>query len=266
MASKSKRRRKVLGASCILAALIIAGSSFAWFTSKDEVTNRLSASANYGTAFAEDFTPPENWIPGQEVNKDVGVVNTGNVDAYVRTWVEGEMKLIKQKATSAKTFSDTSGTPYAAFDTASLKDVADSNLKAAGLGKMSSDGATYYRLLNTTERANDELNGTDTNVNDNTYNEVKAVQAGGWLAYASTGSAFTFKPEQGYEYMSSATTPAKTVVAADTDLASSAINNTWTNGPGLAIDSDTFTPTAAGLYIFRRNINENTTTAGNYRL
>ena len=50
MASKSKRRRKVLGASCILAALIIAGSSFAWFTSKDEVANRLTATADYGVS------------------------------------------------------------------------------------------------------------------------------------------------------------------------------------------------------------------------
>ena len=83
MASKSKRRRKVLGASCILAALIIAGSSFAWFTSKDEVTNRLSANADYGVSIVESFAPPENWLPGQEVNKDVYAVNTGNVAAFV---------------------------------------------------------------------------------------------------------------------------------------------------------------------------------------
>lgn len=89
MASKSKKRRRVLGASCILAALIIAGSSFAWFTSKDEVTNRLTASSDYGVSIVESFVPPKNWIPGQEINKDVYAVNTGNVDAFVKEDVSG---------------------------------------------------------------------------------------------------------------------------------------------------------------------------------
>ena len=94
MASKSKSRRRVLRASCLLAALIVAGSSFAWFTSKDEVTNRLSASADYGVSIAENFQPPENWVPGQQINKDVSVVNTGNVDAFARVWLTGEMKVL----------------------------------------------------------------------------------------------------------------------------------------------------------------------------
>ena len=93
MASNSKRRRRVLGASCILAALIIAGSSFAWFTSKDEVTNRLTATANYGVSVVEDFTPPEDLIPGQKVNKDVSAVNTGNVGAYVRLGLLNDLQL-----------------------------------------------------------------------------------------------------------------------------------------------------------------------------
>ena len=69
--------------------ILFACDTFAWFTSQDEVTNRLSASANYGVTIAEDFTPPENWVPGQEINKDVGAVNTGNIDAFVRVWLEG---------------------------------------------------------------------------------------------------------------------------------------------------------------------------------
>lgn len=91
MASNSKRRRRVLGASCILAALIIAGSSFAWFTSRDEVTNRLSANADYDVSIVESFAPPENWLPGQEVNKDVYAVNTGNIGAFVKEEVSGSM-------------------------------------------------------------------------------------------------------------------------------------------------------------------------------
>jgi alternate signal-mediated exported protein len=79
----------VLGVSCILAALIIASSSFAWFTSKDEVTNRLTASSDYGVSIVESFTPPKNWIPGQEINKDVYAVNTGNIEAFVKEELSG---------------------------------------------------------------------------------------------------------------------------------------------------------------------------------
>ena len=83
MASKSKRRGRVFRASCILAALIIAGSSFAWFTSTDEVTNRLSANADYDVSIVESYAPPKNWLPGQNVNKDVYALNTGSIGAYV---------------------------------------------------------------------------------------------------------------------------------------------------------------------------------------
>ena len=58
------------------AAMIIAGSTFAWFTSKDEVTNRLTANSDYGVSIVESFAPPANWLPGQTVNKDVYAVNT----------------------------------------------------------------------------------------------------------------------------------------------------------------------------------------------
>lgn len=93
MASKSKKRRRVLGASCILAALIIAGSSFAWFTSKDEVTNRLTASANYGVSAIENFVPPKQFTPGQTVTKEEAVVNTGSIDAFVKQKITGDMKV-----------------------------------------------------------------------------------------------------------------------------------------------------------------------------
>ena len=101
MASKSKKRRRVLGASCILAALIIAGSSFAWFTSKDEVINRLTANADYGVSIVESFAPPENWVPGQEVNKDVYAVNTGNVAAFVEETISGKLTITTEVAKDA---------------------------------------------------------------------------------------------------------------------------------------------------------------------
>nr|MCR5109452.1 SipW-dependent-type signal peptide-containing protein [Ruminococcus sp.] len=69
----NKEKRVLISALCV-AAVMIAGSTFAWFTSKDDVTNRLTASADYGVSIVESFTPPANWIPGQTVNKDVYAV------------------------------------------------------------------------------------------------------------------------------------------------------------------------------------------------
>lgn len=63
---KTAREKRVLVASLLVAAVMVGGSTFAWFTSKDEVTNRLSASAQYDVSIAEDFQPPEDWVPGQD--------------------------------------------------------------------------------------------------------------------------------------------------------------------------------------------------------
>ena len=82
--NKSAREKRVLIAALISAAVIVGGSTFAWFTSSDEVTNRLTASADYGVAITETFTPPSDWLPGQKILKEVAAVNTGNIDAFVR--------------------------------------------------------------------------------------------------------------------------------------------------------------------------------------
>jgi len=266
MASKSKRRRKVLGASCILAALIIAGSSFAWFTSKDEVTNRLSASANYGVTIAEDFTPPENWVPGQEINKDVGVVNTGNVDAFTRVWLEGEMNVLNKKTSTVAASAVPTGTT----------ETTDPDLLKLGLKYYDATNKQYFKLLSTKETLNPNDSGDSSQnadgVNDNKYSEVKAVQAGGWLVYApanvtgaSPQAAFKFTPEQEYTYTNATANTGSTTVAANTEVTSDLIADTWSFGGsnvGLAIDSDTFTPQVTGLYIFRRTINEKSSTTG----
>ncbi len=63
---KSAKEKRILVASIIVAATIVAGSTFAWFTSKDEVTNRLSASAKYDVSIAEDFQPPRGMGTGSD--------------------------------------------------------------------------------------------------------------------------------------------------------------------------------------------------------
>jgi alternate signal-mediated exported protein len=81
---KSAKQKRILVASVLLAAFIMAGGTFAWFGAKDEITNKLTATSNYGVLGTEDFTAVDNWTPGQAVNKDVYAVNTGNVAAFVQ--------------------------------------------------------------------------------------------------------------------------------------------------------------------------------------
>lgn len=142
MASKKKRRSVLIG-SCVMAALIVGASTFAWFTSSDEVTNRLTASADYGVTVTEDFTPPEDWVPGQTVTKAVGAVNTGNVDAFVRMWLEGEMKLVKEdKGVTCEGFENIGSL---------LSNVNDTTFNGVKLEKKDNVG-NYYRVLGDDER------------------------------------------------------------------------------------------------------------------
>ena len=67
----SKKPRKPHEMRRKRAIILFAGQSFAWFTSKDEVTNRLSANADYDVSIVESYAPPKNWLPGENVNKDV---------------------------------------------------------------------------------------------------------------------------------------------------------------------------------------------------
>ncbi len=100
--SKRKKNKKwVLASALLLAGVIAVGGTFAWFTSKDEVTNRLTASNSYGVSITENFTPTEQWTPGQNIDKEVAAVNTGNVAAYVKLDLTDEMSVTAETNVSA---------------------------------------------------------------------------------------------------------------------------------------------------------------------
>ena len=229
---KSAREKRVLVASLIVAAVMIGGSTFAWFTSKDEVTNRLSASADYNVSIAEDFTPPEDWVPGQTINKDVSIVNTGNVDAFVRTWLEGEMRYIaRDKAGLA--IPDSAPTTWGTLDTTKTDAVSTARLVPTTDG-----GTPYVRVLrNTTTTA-----PTD-------YDEVISMQAGGWLAYAPASCEWQYTTDTNPSNVSGDTT-----VTAGTGSSSATAKYVAAGTYGCAINPDTFKPKTTGLYLFRRNM------------
>ena len=179
MADQKKNRKKVLIASCILAALIVGSSSFAWFTSQDEVTNRLAASNNYGVTITESFTPPTQWLPGQEINKDVSAVNTGNVDAFVRMAISNKLNL-------------TSYTTGQALPTVGSAPIANTGTSLVVLNKEFTDAVD--------ETSNNNAVGARAD-------EVTTIQAGGKLVIAAGD---TVSPSDAQNIESAKYKPSKT--------------------------------------------------------
>ncbi len=207
MAKKKKNNRAVLVTSCVLAALIVAGSTFAWFTSKDEVTNRLTATSEYGVAIAESFQAPASWVPGQEINKDAAATNTGNVDAFVRMWLNGNMRLLTQKKDSANAnaqWKDANSFADVVAPT-NLKDVVDTNLLNASVTKLDSNG-NYFKTLDKTQTTNPKTsvstnntgyagNENGTNSQTGPMSEVQSMQSS-ILAYAPAGAKYSYVLDQ----------------------------------------------------------------------
>lgn len=221
----------------------------------------MSAHADYNVSIAEDFTPPENWVPGQTIDKNVGVVNTGNTDAFVRAWLEGEMRLLAQGASAL-------GTSTVPDTTA----VTDAKLKELGFTYSTGTGANlvYLKELDNTKKISNP--DAQNQASPPAYTEVMAVQAGGELASCpvpASGASYKFTPNQAMsvtnnqgaiqhlakdcEYtvtIASSTTDITVTTAADGKTGTIALNSV---ADFRNIDSNTFKPVADGLYIFKRN-------------
>ena len=272
---KSAKQKRVLIGSVVVAVAIVAGSTFAWFSSKDEVTNRLTASADYNVSIVEDFQPPADWLPGQTINKDVAAVNTGNVDAFVRMWLGGALRVLEEDTTEpdataaiATVLPTTGGTFGAATDP---------NRTKLGLNyyfKKSDNTITYYKTLSTEKIDNPKDANNKSNVDEVTnipamFSEVQSMQAAGILAYAPTGAHYSWTLEQAADLwvmMPSASKAELVTVAAGKKVGTVGTSgvdyevvNTATDTSGNyygPIDASTFQPETSGLYLFGRNIGD----------
>ena len=113
--NQKSKERKLLVATLALAALIVGGSTFAWFTSTDLVTNKLSSTGGLKVVATESFDRPDNWTPEVTVKKEVGALNAGNIDAFVR------LSLPNTQATVTR-LSDGATVNFNAIDAEALKD------------------------------------------------------------------------------------------------------------------------------------------------
>lgn len=77
------KNKKPLIALVLLLLIGVVGGTFAYFTSSATFDN-IFKTKPYGTVFTEEFESPDNWLPGQKVEKKVYAQNTGDVEVAVR--------------------------------------------------------------------------------------------------------------------------------------------------------------------------------------
>jgi len=119
-----RKKKPIILATAILLAIVTAvgASTFAWFTAYEEVTNKVQSAkfADGDVVIIETFDPDDRLQPGVEINKDVGVINTGDTPALARiSFTEAMMKLqaAVAPATDMQIRSDTIYTPTASGTT-----------------------------------------------------------------------------------------------------------------------------------------------------
>lgn len=86
MKNLRKNKKFVLGASVALTGLMLAAATFAWFSAQDSVDNEFSTGGipKDSVKVWEIFEKPENWKPGEKVDKKVAVANLGKEPIFVR--------------------------------------------------------------------------------------------------------------------------------------------------------------------------------------
>jgi alternate signal-mediated exported protein len=113
-----KLRRMAPAIGIVLICLIaIIGGTFAYFTQTSSASNFLSANA-YNSELTETFMPPQdgNFTPGVEIDKVVGVTNTGDVSMLVRIKYEEFWDNIPVSLTYADSVSDGETPPRYWYD------------------------------------------------------------------------------------------------------------------------------------------------------
>ncbi|MGC6770345.1 BsaA family SipW-dependent biofilm matrix protein [Enterococcus sp. LJL51] len=82
---QTKSKKKWVAAATTLATVAVLAGTFAWFTSADSETNHFEGEiAGNDVEVVENFIPPTDWKPGEDVNKDVSILNSGNYDSLIR--------------------------------------------------------------------------------------------------------------------------------------------------------------------------------------
>ena len=85
--NNKKMIKIVCGIGALVIALAIIAGIWAYYRSENSIMNEVKT-AHYGNQLVEKFTPVDKWQPGQEIEKEVFVENTGTYDLFVRIKME----------------------------------------------------------------------------------------------------------------------------------------------------------------------------------
>lgn len=112
--SKKNKKKVILGAVGALALMTVLSGTFAWLNYQDQRINRFKTQqiTDGSVTINENFTPPEKWVPGTTIPKEVSVSNTGNENVLARISYEEVLNVLKEggaqelKATPAASAAD----------------------------------------------------------------------------------------------------------------------------------------------------------------
>lgn len=170
-------KKKIIGL-CIAGVLAVGsiGGSLAWFTSSDSITNPFSTAStdnpsdpNSGIKIHEDFKPEEakNKLPGDEVKKQVNVINKAKYDQLIRVKIK-------------KVWKDAKGKEKSDLNTKNIilnfeKNLTDSNKPEEGKWIKGSDGYYYYNgIVNPKGQTSNLLESVT--LSKDTTNEFKGLK------------------------------------------------------------------------------------------
>ena len=91
-------KKKLLAASGGLAALALLAGTFAWFTSEDQKTNHFEGKISGNDVEIVEVFDPKPWEPGEEINKDVTILNSGEYDSFIRVSLQETIQLLSNSS------------------------------------------------------------------------------------------------------------------------------------------------------------------------
>ena len=82
-----KRKKLIIIISSLAVVLLVVGIVFAYLTARSNVENNITIGKNE-IEVSEDFVPPVVQTEDTRYKKQISVVNTGNVDCYIRVYAD----------------------------------------------------------------------------------------------------------------------------------------------------------------------------------
>ena len=81
---REKGKKRMLAIVAIALVAFMLGQTFAFWTQEVRVKNEYKL-GKHSTKIVEEFDAPTNWMPGQDITKEVTVLNEGSFPVFVKT-------------------------------------------------------------------------------------------------------------------------------------------------------------------------------------